>query len=198
MADQVTDKIEKTLQEVPHADIIRSLHQAGRVGDDLPDQDDSPPKEVQRDLVPDAQEDRRHAWHAARRRDRALLQRRVRRCHGSIFALSADGFSREELREFADRTSAELLQVRMSPRSRSSARSRRRSSSSFPASVWPARPGPEHVIAQIGAQNAVENAGVLDAGSQNLQVRVGGQFGSLGRCAPTAAGWSTRAPAWPA
>ena len=39
--------------------------------------------------------------------------------------------------------------------------------------------GERRRIAQIGAQNAVENAGVLDAGSQNLQVRVGGQFGSL-------------------
>jgi multidrug efflux pump subunit AcrB len=29
------------------------------------------------------------------------------------------------------------------------------------------------VIAQIGAQNAVEGAGVLNAGTQNLQVRVG-------------------------
>ena len=35
------------------------------------------------------------------------------------------------------------------------------------------------VIAQIGAQNAVEGAGVLNAGSENLQVRVAGQFNSI-------------------
>jgi multidrug efflux pump subunit AcrB len=35
------------------------------------------------------------------------------------------------------------------------------------------------VIAQIGAQNAVEGAGVLNAGSQNLQVRVAGAFDSV-------------------
>jgi multidrug efflux pump subunit AcrB len=35
------------------------------------------------------------------------------------------------------------------------------------------------VIAQIGAQNAVEGAGVLNAGSENLQVRVAGQFDSV-------------------
>ena len=33
MAEQVTDKIEKTLQEVPYADIAPQLHQAGRVAD---------------------------------------------------------------------------------------------------------------------------------------------------------------------
>ena len=100
--------------------------------------------------------------------------------YGSIFALSADGFSREELREFADRTRAELLQVKDVAK----------------VEVFGAQPEKvfielsgqrlaqlgldlNTVIAQIGAQNAVENAGVLDAGSQNLQVRVGGQFGSL-------------------
>ena len=35
------------------------------------------------------------------------------------------------------------------------------------------------VIAQLGAQNAVEGAGVLNAGSQNLQVRIGGQFNTV-------------------
>ena len=32
------------------------------------------------------------------------------------------------------------------------------------------------VLAQLSAQNAVEGAGVLDGGSQNLQVRVAGAF----------------------
>jgi multidrug efflux pump subunit AcrB len=35
------------------------------------------------------------------------------------------------------------------------------------------------VVAQLGAQNAVEGAGVLDAGSENLQVRVAGPFNSV-------------------
>ena len=35
------------------------------------------------------------------------------------------------------------------------------------------------VIAQLGAQNAVEGAGVLNAGAENLQVRIGGAFNSV-------------------
>ena len=55
------------------------------------------------------------------------------------------------------------------------------------------------VINQLGAQNAVEGAGVLNAGSGNLQVRVQGQLNSVqstGR--RSRSGRSIRAPAWPA
>jgi multidrug efflux pump len=38
------------------------------------------------------------------------------------------------------------------------------------------------VIAQINAQNAVEGAGLLNAGSENLQVRVEGQFPTWTTC----------------
>ena len=180
MADQVTDKIEKTLQEVPHADIIRSYTKPGESVTIFQIKDDSPPKEVQQ------------TWYQTRKKIgdmRGTLPAGVigpffndefGDVYGSIFALSADGFSREELREFADRTRAELLQVKDVAK----------------VEVFGAQPEKvfielsgqrlaqlgldlNTVIAQIGAQNAVENAGVLDAGSQNLQVRVGGQFGSL-------------------
>ena len=55
------------------------------------------------------------------------------------------------------------------------------------------------VLAQIGAQNAVEGAGVLNAGTENLQVRVAGAV-QLGRRAAAAcrSAPSTRPPAWPA
>jgi multidrug efflux pump len=46
MAEQVTDKIEKTLQEVPYADKIRSYTKPGRVADDLQLKDSTPPKDV--------------------------------------------------------------------------------------------------------------------------------------------------------
>ena len=46
MADQVTDKIEKTLQEVPNADIIRSYTKPGESVTIFQIKDSSPPKEV--------------------------------------------------------------------------------------------------------------------------------------------------------
>src|SRR5438128_1163900 len=46
MADQVTDKIEKTLQEVPYADKLRSYTKPGESLTIVQLKDSSPPKEV--------------------------------------------------------------------------------------------------------------------------------------------------------
>ena len=46
MAEQVTDKIEKTLQEAPYADIIRSYTKPGESVTILQIKDRSPPKDV--------------------------------------------------------------------------------------------------------------------------------------------------------
>jgi multidrug efflux pump subunit AcrB len=180
MADQVTDKIEKTLQEVPHADIIRSYTKPGESVTIFQIKDDSPPKEVQQ------------VWYQTRKKIgdmRSTLPAGVigpffndefGDVYGSIFALSADGFSPEELREFADQVRGDLLQVKDVAKVEIFG--------AQPEKVFIELSGKRlaqlgldlnGVIAQIGSQNAVEHAGVLDAGSQNLQVRVGGQFGSV-------------------
>ncbi len=103
MAEQVTDKIEKTLQEVPHADKLRSYTKPGESLTILQLRDSAPPGEVT------------ESWYQARKRIgdmRNTLPAGVigpvfnddfGDVYGSIFALSADGFSREELRVYADR-----------------------------------------------------------------------------------------------
>jgi multidrug efflux pump subunit AcrB len=177
MADQVTDKIEKTLQEVNHADKIRSYTKPGESLTVFQVKDNTPPKEVA-DL-----------WYQTRKKIgdmRSTLPQGVLGpvfndefgdVYGSIYALSADGFSREELREHADRVRQALLQVKdvakveifgIQPEKVFIEVSQKRL----------AQLGLDfnQVIAQIGAQNAVEGAGVLNAGSANFQIRVQGQF----------------------
>ncbi len=179
MADQVTDKIEKTLQEVNHADKIRSYTKPGESLTLFYLKDNTPPKDV-----PDA-------FYQVRKKVndmRATLPQGVLGpvfnddfgdVYGSIYALSADGFSREELREHADRVRQALLQVKdvakveifgIQPEKLYIEISQKRL----------AQLGLDfnQVINQIGAQNAVEGAGLLNAGSANLQVRVQGQFTS--------------------
>ncbi|MDO9073507.1 MAG: efflux RND transporter permease subunit, partial [Rubrivivax sp.] len=180
MAEQVTDKIEKTLQEVPYADRIRSFAKPGESLTIFQLKDSAPPKEVAA------------SWYQVRKRIgdmRGTLPQGVigpvfnddfGDVYGSIFAMSADSFSREELREFADRLRQRLLRVPDVAK----------------VEVFGAQPEKlfveishkrlaqlgldfNQVIAQIGAQNAVEGAGVLNAGTENLQVRVGGQFNSV-------------------
>jgi multidrug efflux pump len=180
MADQVTDRIEKTLQEVPYADKISSYTKPGESLTILQLKDSSPPEAVA------------DSWYAARKKIgdmRSTLPAGVigpvfnddfGDVYGTIFALSADGFSREELREFADQARQALLRVPDVAK----------------VEVFGAQPerifvevsqrrlaqlglDMNQVIAQIGAQNAVEGTGVLNAGLENLQVRVGGQFESV-------------------
>ena len=180
MAEQVTDKIEKTLQEVPYADVIRSYTKPGESVTIFQIKDSSPPAEVAQ------------VWYQVRKKVgdmRATLPQGVigpfyndefGDVYGTIFSLSADGFSQEELREFADQVRGRLLRVPSVAKVEIFGAQAEK--------IFIEAPGQRlaalgldlnQVIAQIGAQNAVESAGVLNGGSQNLQLRVGGQFQSV-------------------
>ena len=180
MAEQVTDRIERLAQEVPYADVIRSYTKPGESVTLLQLKDSSPPREVS------------GTWYQVRKRlndGRGTLPQGVigpffnddfGDVYGSIVALSADGFSEEELRVFAEDVRARLLRVPdvakvelfgVQPEKVFIEISQKRL----------AQLGLDlnQVLAQLAAQNAVEGAGVLDAGAQNLQVRVPGAFTSL-------------------
>jgi multidrug efflux pump len=180
MAEQVTSKIERALQEVPYADVLRSYAKPGESLTILQLKDSSPAKEVA------------NSWYQARKRVgdmRAALPAGVigpvfnddfGDVYGSILAMSADGFSDEELRQHAEVVRQRLLRVPdvakvelfgVQPEKLFVEISHKRLATlglDF-----------NQVIAQLGAQNAVEGAGVLNAGTENLQVRIGGQFNSV-------------------
>jgi multidrug efflux pump len=180
MAEQVTSKIERALQDVPHADVIRSYAKPGESLTILQLRDSSPPKDVT------------GVWYQARKKVgdmRGTLPAGVigpvfnddfGDVYGSIFALSADGFSDEELREHADQVRERLLRVKDVAK----------------VDIFGAQPEKvfveishkrlatlgldlNQVIGQLSAQNAVEGAGQLDAGSENLQVRIDGPLRSI-------------------
>ena len=180
MAEQVTDKIEKTLQEVPYADKVRSYTKPGESLTIFQLKDSAPPKEVTA------------SWYQARKRVgdmRSTLPSGVvgpvfnddfGDVYGSIFALSADGFSREELRVFAERVRQQLLRVNdVAKVEVFGAQAEKIFIEISQKRLAQLGLDMNQVIAQIGAQNAVEGAGVLNAGSENLQVRVAGQFNSV-------------------
>ena len=180
MAEQVTDKIEKALQEVPHSDVLRSYTKPGESVTILQIKDSAPPKDVP------------NVWYQVSKKIsdmRNTLPQGVigpvfnddfGDVYGSIFALSADGFNDEELRVFAEGVRSQLLRV----------------TDVAKVDTFGAQPEKifieisqkrlalmgldmNQVLAQLAAQNAVEGAGVLNAGTQNLQVRVAGAFDSV-------------------
>ena len=180
VAEQVTDKIERALQEAPHADKIRSYTKPGESFTILQVKDSAPPKEVA------------ESWYQVRKRIadmRGTLPPGVAGpffnddfgdVYGTILALSADGFSSEELRRFADDTRQSLLRVPdvakvelfgvQDEKLFVEISQKRLAQLGLDFNA---------VLAQLGAQNAIESAGVLTAGGQSLQIRVGGPFNSV-------------------
>jgi multidrug efflux pump len=180
MAEQVADRIEKTLQEVPYADRIRSYTKPGESVTLLQLADSSPAREVA------------NSWYQARKRIgdmRHTLPAGVvgpvvnddfGDVYGSIFALSADGFTPEELRVYADRVRQRLLRVPDVAKVETfGAQAEKIFVEISQKRLAQLGLDMNQVIAQLGAQNAVEGAGVLNAGSENLQVRVAGPFNSV-------------------
>ena len=179
VAEQVTDKIERALQEVPHADKVRSYTKPGESFTLFQVKDSTPAKDVS------------DVWYQVRKKIgdiKATLPSGVQGpffnddfgdVYGSIFAVSADGFSREELREHSERVRSELLKVAdVSKVQLFGAQAEKLFIEISQKRLANLGLDFNQVINQLGAQNAVEGAGVLDAGSGNLQVRVQGQFNS--------------------
>jgi multidrug efflux pump len=180
VADQVTDTLERTLQEVPYADKIRSYSKPGETLIIFQVEDSSPPAEMAQ------------LWYTVRKKIsdmRGTLPAGVvgpffndefGDVYGSIYALSSDGFSYEELKTQADRLRQALLKV---PDVNKVELFGVQDEKLFVeiSQIRLAQLGLDfnQVVGQLGQQNAVESAGVLNAPTDFVQVRVGGQFTSV-------------------
>lgn len=180
MAEQVTDKLERTLQEVQYADKIRSYSKPGESQIIFEIKDSSKASEVA------------NVWYTVRKKIgdmRYTLPAGVQGpffndefgdVYGVIYALEADGFSNAELKTFADEVRQQLLRVPdvakvemfgvQDEKVFIEMSQRRLSQLGLDFS---------QVLAQLGQQNAVESAGTVQAPLDVLQVRVAGQFKGL-------------------
>ncbi len=180
VADQVTDKLEKTLQEVPYADKIRSYSKPGEAMIIFQVRDSSPPREMAQ------------IWYTVRKKIgdmRATLPAGVigpyfndefGDVYGSIYALSADGFSYRELKDQADRVRQQLLKVKdVNKVQIFGAQDEKVFVEISQRRLAQLGLDFNQVVAQLGQQNAVESAGTINAPTDVLQVRIGGQFRTL-------------------
>ena len=180
MAEQVTDKLERTLQEVQYADKIRSYSKPGESQIIFEIKDSSKASEVA------------NVWYTVRKKIgdmRYTLPAGVQGpffndefgdVYGVIYALEADGFTNAELKTFADEVRQQLLRVPdvakvemfgvQDEKVFIEISQRRLSQLGLDFS---------QVLAQLGQQNAVESAGTVQAPLDVLQVRVAGQFKEL-------------------
>jgi multidrug efflux pump len=180
MAEQVTDKLEKTLQEVPYSDKIRSYSKPGEALIIFQVKDSSPPKEMAQ------------IWYTVRKKIgdmRATLPGGVvgpyfndefGDVYGSIYALSAEGFTYQELKDEADRVRQRLLKVKdVNKVAVFGAQDEKLFVEISQKRLAQLGLDFNQVLAQIGQQNAVESAGTINSPTDFVQVRVGGQFNSV-------------------
>jgi multidrug efflux pump subunit AcrB len=179
MAEQVTDKLEKTLQETPYVDKIRSYSKPGETLIILELRESTPPKEVQ------------GVWYQVRKKigdmrytmpggvQGPFFNDEFGDTFGSIFALSGDGFTMAEVKQYADFVRQQLLAVKTVSKVELYGVQDEKIFIEFSSKKFAQLGVPfDLIVQQINAQNAVQGSGVLVTPSDNLQVRVSGQVRS--------------------
>ena len=109
--EQITDKLEKKLQEAPNVDVIRSYSKPGESQIFFQMKDSAPPAAVPEtwDRVRKKIGDIRHTLPAGIQGP--FFNDEFGDVYGNIYALTGEGFSYADLKKYADRIRAELLRV---------------------------------------------------------------------------------------
>jgi multidrug efflux pump subunit AcrB len=180
VAEQVTDKLERTLQEVPYADKIRSYSKPGESQITLELKDNSSPSEVA------------NVWYTVRKKIndmRYQLPAGVQGpffnddfgdVYGVIYALQGDGFTYAELKAFADDVRQALLRVPdVAKVEQFGVQDEKLYIEISQKRLAQMGLDMNQVLSQLGQQNAVESAGAVHTPLDVVQVRVAGQFNAV-------------------
>ena len=176
---QVTDRIEKKLEELPNIDYQKSYTKPGESVVFIYLKDSTPASEV-----PDL-------WYQVRKKVGDIKQTLPQGVQGPffndefgdtyalIFALTSDGFSRRELRDYAERVRAELLSVPDVAKIDLLGTQDEKIYLEFSTQQLAAMGlDISELIQTLQAQNAIQPSGTLDSDAEKIAVRVSGQFTS--------------------
>ncbi|MET0310414.1 MAG: efflux RND transporter permease subunit, partial [Burkholderiaceae bacterium] len=184
VAEQVTDKIERTLQEVPYADKIRSYSKPGESQIIFQIKDSSKAAEVA------------GVWYTVRKKIgdmRYQLPQGIQGpffnddfgdVYGVIYALESDGFNYAELKTFADDVRQQLLRVPdVAKVELFGVQDEKLYIEISQKRLAQLGLDFNQVLQQLGQQNAVESAGAVQTPLDVVQVRVAGQFTAVDQLA---------------
>ena len=178
VAEQVTDKIERTLQEVPYADIVRSYSKPGETLIVLQIKDSSRAAEVP------------NVWYTVRKKVGDIrntlppgvvgpfFNDEYGDVFGVIYALEADqGYGYAEVKNFADDVRQQLLRVPdVSKVELFGVQDEKLYIEISQKRLAQLGLDLNQVLQQLGQQNAVESAGAIQTPLEVVHVRVAGQF----------------------
>jgi len=177
--EQVTDRLERKLQETPNLDYLKSYTTAGQATIFINLKDSTPPAQV-----PDI-------WYQVRKKVgdiRNTLPQGIigpgfndefGDTYGIVYGFTADGFTHRELRDYVDDVRKQLLQLsdisKIDVLGAQDERVYVEFSTEQLAGLGLDRSA---LIAALGAQNGVTPAGVVQAADEKILVRVSGAFRS--------------------
>jgi multidrug efflux pump len=177
VAEQVTDKLERTLQEVPYADKIRSYSKPGESQIIFQIKDNSKPADVP------------NVWYSVRKKigdirytlpvgvQGPFFNDEFGDVFGVIYALDAPGFTPAEVKKFADDVRQQLLRVKDVAKVEQFGVQDEKIFIEIPQKrLVQLGLNLNEVLSQLGQENAVENAGAIQTPIDVLQVRIEGQF----------------------
>jgi multidrug efflux pump subunit AcrB len=177
--DQVTERLERTLQEVPNLDSLRSFTRAG-VTTIFVDLKGSTP--------PDAVDD---TWYQVRKRVGDMAHTlpggilgpgfndEFGDTFGIIYGFTSDGFSHRELRDTVEDVRSRLLMVPNVAKVDVLGAQDERIFVEFDMAVLAGLGlDPAQLVTALQAQNAIRPSGVLQTGSEAISLRVSGAFRS--------------------
>ena len=177
---QVTERLEKKLQETPHLDYTRSFSRPGESLIFVYLRDDTPPREV-----PDA-------WYQVRKKAGDVghsLPAGVRGpffndefgdTFGNIYAFTAEGYSLAEMRDYVEDARRELLRALDVGKVDVLGEQAERIWVEFsPSRLATLGLDPRLILAALQAQNEVSPAGAFETRDDRVHVRVSGAFRSV-------------------
>ena len=180
VAEQVTDKVERALQDVPGADKIVSYSKPGEMLVILNLREDTKPSDVG------------GTWLTVRKKVgdmRITLPQGVQGpffnddfgdVYGVIYALQGDGYSDAELKEYADRVRQDLLRVKdVAKVELFGVQDEKLYIEISHTKLAQLGLDMNQVISQLGQQNAIHSGGEVQAGADRVQVAVSGEFTQL-------------------
>jgi multidrug efflux pump len=177
---QVTDKIERKLQEVPNVDFVRSYSKPGESLVFFAIKDSAPAAQVP------------ETWYQVRKKIGDIRNTLPTGIQGpffndefgdtytNIYAIVGDGFGYRDLKEFGDRIRAELLHVPGVAKVDFIAEQDEKVYIELSnAKLATLGVDPQQILQTLAAQNAVTAAGVFDTSTDRIFVRPTGAFDSL-------------------
>ncbi|WP_346353272.1 efflux RND transporter permease subunit [Azotosporobacter soli] len=178
--EQVTDKLEKKLQDTPGLDYLKSYSMAGQtviyvnLKDTVPESAVRPTWLEVRNMVSDVRSSLPDGV------QEPIFNDRFDDVFGNIYALSGDGYSYEELRESAEKIRRILLGVPSVKKvTLVGVQTEKIYIEVENAKLAQLGIDPSLIISSLQGQNAVAAAGMLQTSSDNVNLRISGMFEQL-------------------